>query len=747
VGSGVKTAYVERRSLLSFEQYLAIFLEAPRRQARNSAQWLRDAIEHPGADEVATPVGKVRRHRIFDQPSPDLGTPRIAGQEEVQAAIVRILDNFVRSGRVNKLILLHGPNGSAKSSIVAALARAMEVYSERPEGALYRYHWVFPSEKRIKGGGTVGFGGGAAGGEVASFAQLEGDALDARLACPLRDHPLLLVPRAERRRLLEEQCRPAAREGVGADDFVLSDYVANGEPCQFCQQISAALLGAYHGDWLKVLRHVQVERFYVSTRYQQAAVSVEPQVSVDASVRQVTADRSAGSLPPALQSMALFEPFGPLVAGNRGLLEYADILKRPLEAWKYLLGMSENGRVSLEQFILHLDQVLIASANEAQLTAFKELPDFSSFKARIELVRVPYLRRRSVEREIYDQQLTPEVLGKHVAPHATDVAATWAVLTRMKKPMADRYPAEVRAVVEALTPMDKLRLYDRGEAPEQLGMQQAKELRRHLEALYHESDVYPIYEGRTGASAREIKTALFNAGQNPRYACLTPMAVLEELEALCRDRSVHEFLQETVVQGYHDALAFLAEAEDALLDRLDEEIRDSMGMVSAAQYRELFDRYLALISSWVKGERIRNRVTGAYEQPDEGRMADFERIVAAPEEGRAEFRRSLIAAVGAHRVDHPDSDEIDVAAIFPEHFRRLRDHYYQERKQELARNKENLLRHLTGEGGPQDERVRREVEQTLRTMQERYAYCPACAREAVLFLLRRRYQDAAAQPS
>jgi len=740
VGNGVKAAFAERRSLLSFEEYLAAFLEAPRQQARNSAQWVRDAIEHLGVDEVATPVGRVRRYRLYDLP-PDAGSPRIAGQEEVQSAIVRVLDNFVRSGRVNKLILLHGPNGSAKSSIVAALTRAMEVYSERPEGALYRYHWVFPSEKRVKGGGTVGFGGSASGPEVATFAHLEGDAIDARLACPLRDHPLLLVPRAERRRLLEEHCRPSAREGAGAADFVLSDYVTNGEPCQFCQQIASALLGAYHGDYLKVLRHVQVERFYVSTRYQQAAVSVEPQLSVDASVRQVTADRSATSLPPALQSVALYEPFGPLVSGNRGLLEYADLLKRPLEAFKYLLGMSENGRVSLEQFILHLDQVFIASANETQLSAFKELPDFSSFKARIELVRVPYLRRRSVEREIYDQQISPAVVGKHVAPHATDLAATWAVLTRLKKPMADRYPAEIRAVVEGLTPMDKLRLYDRGEAPDRLAMQQAKELRKHLEALYGESDVYPIYEGRTGASAREIKTAIFNAAQNPRYKCLTPMAVREELESLCRDRSVHEFLQETVVQGYHDAEAFLLDAEAELLDRLDEEIRESMGMVSAAQYREHFDRYLALISSWVKGERIRNRVTGEYEQPDEGRMADFERIVAAPQEGRAEFRRSLIAAVGAYRVDHPDSAELDVAAIFPDFFRRLRDHYYQERRRELARNKENLLRHLTGEGGPLDDKDRRDVELTLKTMQERYGYCPECAKEAVLFLLRQRYKD------
>jgi predicted Ser/Thr protein kinase len=741
VGSGVKTAFAEQRGILSYEEYLAAFLEAPRVHARNAAQWLRDAIEHFGSDEISTPAGPLRRFRVFDLPfAPEAAAQRVAGHEDVQSAVVRLLGNFVRGGRVNKLILLHGPNGSAKSSIVAALMRAMEAYSRLPQGPLYRYHWVFPSEKRIKGGGTVGFGGSAAPGDLASFAQLEGDALDARLACPLRDHPLLLLPRPERRKLLEEQCRPSARGGAGEDDFVLSDYVADGEPCHFCQQIYSALLGANRGDYLRVLRHVQVERFYVSSRYQQAAVTVEPQLSVDAMVRQVTADRSASALPAALQSVALYEPAGPLVSANRGLLDYADLLKRPLEAFKYLLGMSESGRVALDNFILHLDAVLIASANEKQLSAFKDSPDFPSFKGRVELVRVPYLRRWSVEQQIYDQQVTTDSVGRHIAPHATGVAALWAVLTRLKKPMAERYPPEIRGVIDSLSPLEKLRLYDGGEVPDRLGLQQAKELRKHLEELYRESDVYPIYEGRTGASAREIKTAIFNAAQSSRFRCLTPMAVLEELEALCRDKTVHEFLQQDVVEGYHDHEAFVQAAEEDLLDALDEEIRDSMGMVSEAQYRELFDRYLGMVSSWVKGERIRNRVTGEYEPPDEARMAEFERIVTSAEENRSEFRRSLIAAVGAFRVDHPGA-EVDTAGIFPDLFKRLREHYFEERKREISRSKDQLLRYLSGDVGQLDDRARRDVERTLGTLRERYGYCEHCARDAVLYLLRRRYED------
>ena len=60
VGAGVKSAFGEQRSILSFAEYLDGFLQAPRLQARNAAQWLRDAILHFGTDELSTPVGALR---------------------------------------------------------------------------------------------------------------------------------------------------------------------------------------------------------------------------------------------------------------------------------------------------------------------------------------------------------------------------------------------------------------------------------------------------------------------------------------------------------------------------------------------------------------------------------------------------------------------------------------------------------------------------------------------------------------
>ncbi|MBM4380098.1 MAG: serine protein kinase PrkA, partial [Deltaproteobacteria bacterium] len=618
VGSAVSGTYAKGRTLLSFEEYLTLFLAEPRRQARTAAQYLRDAMDHFGTYEVPHPAGRIRRFRLFDGVEGPRSTV-VAGQEEVQNAVYRLLGNFVRAGAVNKLVLLHGPNGSAKSSFVRALHEAMEAYSRLPEGALYRVNWIFPSEKLVKG--SIGFGDGQkAAGPAGSYAHLEAEQVAVRLNCELKDHPLLLVPREERRALVEGALAEKA-PGVVAGDALL-----DGEACHKCRRIFQPLLALHGGDWLKVMRHVQVERFEISRRYQVGAFTVEPQVSVDAGYHQVTADRSQQNLPASLQNVVLYEPHGPLVCANRGMLEYADLLKRPLETFKYLLGMSETGEVPLEHMVLQLDEVLIASSNEKHLGAFKELPDFASFKGRMELVRVPYLRHYRAEQAVYDAEVTPRTVGKHVAPHATRVAAAWAVLTRLKKPLSDRYPQQTRELVDGLLPLEKLHLYEEGEPPGRLGAGQARELKGIIPQLYEESDSYPHYEGRSGASAREIKTALFNAAQSSKHACLHPLAVLEELQGLCRDQTVYEFLQQEVVDGYHAHEAFVREVEAEYLDTVDGEVRESMGLVREAQYVELFDRYVQAVSHWVKGEKMRNRVTGEMEKPDEARMKELEEI-------------------------------------------------------------------------------------------------------------------------
>lgn len=729
VGSTVSTEFSKNRTLLSFEEYLQLFSGAPKLQARNAAQYLKDAIDSFGTEQVAHPSGPIRRFKIFDS-ARDGQDVRVAGQEEVQNAIYRLIGNFVRAGRINKLILLHGPNGSAKSSIVEALKRGLELYSQTPEGALYTFNWVFPNEKLVKG--SIGFGEKTASGSLTSYAHLDADDIAVRMTNPLREHPLFLVPRGDRKKLIDEAF------GNKSEEALPPTYLVDGELSATNKKIFDALLTSYSGDWLKVLRHIQVERFYISRRYQLGTFTIEPQMSVDAAYQQTTADRTQANLPPALHSVSLFQPSGPLVSANRGLIEYADLLKRPLETFKYLLGFSETGEVPLEHMVLQLDEVLIASSNEKHLAAFKELPDFPSFKGRIELIRVPYMRRWKVEREVYDAQVNARTVGRHVAPHATRVAAMWAVLTRLKKPIPDRYASEARTLIERLSPIEKLKLYQDGECPDRLTVQQQKELRKLIPSLYEESDSYPNYEGRIGASAREIKTALFNAAQSPDHDSLHPLAVLKELQSLTRDKSVFEYLQQEIVDGYHDHAEFVRVVENDYLDVVDREVRESMGLVSENQYRDLFEKYVQTVSAWVKGERVQNKVTGAQEKPDESRMTEFETYVMPKGDDLQQFRRGLIATIGAWRIDNPDLP-VDYGRIFPELFKRLSDHFFEERKRQLKRNVENVLKYLGDERNTLSAREQQAVKSTLEEMVSRFGYTEASAKDAIVFLTRKRY--------
>jgi len=407
IGGRVQTHFSENKRVLTFAEYMKLVEEQPRWHLRNSAQYLLDMFDFYGNEEVPHPTGNRRRFRLFDAPWDPRAT-RLVGQEGVQNAIYRILRNFTRQGKVDRFILLHGPNGSSKSTVTDAIARAMEDYSKQEEGALYSFNWVFPNQGVDRGG--IGFSSQERKVQAdESYAHLDDTAIDARLPSEQRDHPLLLIPKEIRQEMVAELM-------AKHDHFTPSRYLLEGNLCHRSKMIYEALLGAYEGDYLRVLRHVQVERFYVSRRYRVAAARVEPQLAVDARMQQVTADRSLAALPTALQNVALYEADGQLVAGNRGVIDFADLFKRPPEAFKYLLTCVEEGRVALDQANLFLDIVFMGSVNETHLNAFMQSPEWMSYKARMELVRVPYLRDYQQEQGIYAQQMGEVEAGKHMPP-------------------------------------------------------------------------------------------------------------------------------------------------------------------------------------------------------------------------------------------------------------------------------------------------------------------------------------------
>src|SRR5262249_38937551 len=151
--------------------------------------------------------GTTVRWRLFDLPWEDEVGRRdaLVGHEALQAEVYRALSTFARQGRVNRLVLLHGPNGSAKSTFVACVMRAVEDYSARDEGALYRFHWVFPRGRGVES--RIGFGGkgtdeGPRPGE--SYAHLDETQIEAKILCEVRDHPLLVLPSPTRQSFLRK---------------------------------------------------------------------------------------------------------------------------------------------------------------------------------------------------------------------------------------------------------------------------------------------------------------------------------------------------------------------------------------------------------------------------------------------------------------------------------------------------------------------------------------------------------------
>ena len=730
----VRQAFEANKRILSFSEFMAQLVEHPQRHARSAAQYVHDCFEHWGVQTHDGIAGTQTRYTLFDAPFDPQGG-KMVGQERAQQRVFGLIDGFARAGRSDKLILLHGPNGSAKSTFVQTLVRALEAYSETDEGAIYRFNWIFPTEK-LSAAGSIGFSDTVISKEnLETFAHLDDDQIEARLSGALRDHPLLLLPVDLRQKVLGD-----ALDGAHQSDFVVSRYIGRGDLSMTNRQIFDALLTAYKGDLESVLKHVQIERYFFSKRYRNGVVTVEPQMRVDAGVRQITADRSLQSLPPVLQNLTLFEPMGDLVDANRGVIEYDDMFKRHPDLNKYLLSASERASVSLDNVILHLDTIMIATGNETYLDAFKQSPEYASFKGRVELVRLPYLLDWRAEQEIYDAQLLGLDVGKFIAPHTTFVASLWAVLTRLKRPQPDHYDGALRDVIAALDPLEKARLYAGGEVPEELSAERARDLAQSIEEMLDEGANSNAYEGRFGASPREIKMILLSAAQSTKFPNLSPLAVFDELDELVRDPTVFPFLQMKPDGEYYRHDRFIETVRQAYAEVLDAEVQEAMGLVDEAQYHDLFSRYIDHVSQSLKGEKVYNPITKTYDVPDEKFMREIEETMGAgldqEDEERREFRANLISTIGASFMDNPD-ETIDYRRVFPKLFGTLKRSFYEERSVQIKRTQELLLDYLDGDETMDAADVQL-VTQTLERLRERCGHTTSSAKEAVAFLLSRR---------
>jgi len=732
-------AFRANHRIKAFQAYLEDLEASPCSLSRNAPQYIVDMMDYFGAEEVPFFGERIKRFKLFDAPF-GLGTDQpLMGQEEPVLEIYEVLRNLVMEGRADRIIHLHGPNGSSKTLILELLMRGCESYSHKREGALYTFTWLFPKDETAA---AMGFGGSAGedGGEGAdadSFAHLPADRIEAKIPCDLGDSPLLLIPPSRRMELLRSFLEKAPDEEK--QRFVATHHLQEGDLCPRCRLIYDALLEDYRGDVEAVLRHVQVRRLYLSRRYRHGALTISPQDTPDAGSRQITLDQSLSYLPKTLQHLNLIQLYGDLVDANNGLVEFADFLTRAPELNKYLLAATERGELALAAANVYLNLVLFATSNERHLDAFKQSPDFASFKGRTILVTVPYLLERSKEAAIYEPILKRIGRNKHVAPHVASLMAQWAVLTRLHRPEVQNYPEDVRSLVEGLTPYEKALLYD-GSLPSADGRYKPKQLRALKELRPQLRDEFrdtPIYEGRFGASPREIREILYNAAFQGSGGCLTPMAVFDEMKSFLKDKSLYLFLQLKVDEGYHDADAGLERVREEYLRILDREILAAMELVPETQYANLFERYFKHVRASLRGEKVFATASGQWEEPNESLMQQVEEYLGISEDAQR-FREDLLGQVAAWTLENPD-EPLDLMELFANHVADLAKGF----SDKTSGQQESIGIALLAIGTPDFQTfpaARQEAARaTLNRLITRFGYCPHCAPRAVAYLLEHKF--------
>src|SRR5436309_11674421 len=153
----------------TFEDYLALVRKNPA-VTRSAFQRVYDMILSYGQEEYIDNKKRLIRYNFFKDEQ-HAGRDAIFGLDIPLMRLVSVLQSAAeRYGTERRVILLHGPVGSSKSTIARLLKRGLEEYSRTPEGALYTFEWTLPKELHHVSGGHETF------------------------RCPMHEEPLRLIP-------------------------------------------------------------------------------------------------------------------------------------------------------------------------------------------------------------------------------------------------------------------------------------------------------------------------------------------------------------------------------------------------------------------------------------------------------------------------------------------------------------------------------------------------------------------------
>ncbi len=571
----------------SFEEYLDIVAEHPE-VTRTAYQRLYDMILSHGTDEAFENKEKIIRYKFFTEYAAKHGDG-IYGIDRPLMQLVNAFKSAAKGyGTERRVLLLHGPVGSAKSTIARLLKRGLEDYSRADSGMLFSFAWKgrdgAPSQK-----------------------------------CPMHEDPLNLVPLELRPTLLAK-----LNAGHKAGDI---EVTIRGDLCPFCRQMFNERLAQHDGDWSRMLEDIKVYRLILSEQDRVGVGTFQPKDEKNQDSTELTGDINYRKIAEygTDSDPRAFNFDGELNIANRGLVEFIEVLKLDVAFLYDLLGASQEHKIKPKKFAqTDIDEVILGHTNEPEYKRLQNNEFMEALRDRTVKIDIPYVTRLKDEIKIYEKDFNPQrVKGKHIAPHTIEIAAMWAVLTRLVQPKHAN-----------LTLLQKLKLYN-GKTLPGFTEDNVTELKREA-----------VNEGMHGISPRYIQDKISNAiVAHPDEDSVNPFMVIHELETGLRHHSL--ITSQEQLQHYRELLSVVKEEYE---DIVKNEVQRAIAADEDALAR-LCSNYIDNVKAYTQREKVRNRYTGNYEEPDERLMRSVEEKIDIPEGRKDDFRREIMNYIGALAID------------------------------------------------------------------------------------------------
>jgi serine protein kinase len=574
----------------SFAEYLDIARHDPK-VTRTAYQRIYDMIISHGTEEVVVNKEKTLRYKFFEDPEND-GQDAIFGLERTLINLVNILMSAANGyGTERRVLLLHGPVGSSKSTLARLLKKGLERFSRVDQGSLYSFSW-----------------------------QEEGpDGEEVYAPCPMHEEPLHLIPQEHR-----VEVAGLLNAGRGAHDFQIT---IEGDLCPFCRQMFNERMASYSGDWSRVVQDVRVRRMILSEQDRIGIGTFQPKDEKNQDATELTGDINYRKIAEygTESDPRAFNFDGEFNIANRGIIEFIEVLKLDVAFLYDLLGASQEHKIKPKKFAqTDIDEVIIGHTNEPEYKKLQSNEFMEALRDRTVKIDVPYVTRLGDEIKIYEKDYNSrKVRGKRLAPHTLEVAAMWAVLTRLEEPKN-----------AGLTLMQKLKLYN-GKTLPGFTEDNIKELREEAER-----------EGMHGISPRYVQDKISNAlVAHPNERSINPFMVLNELEAGLKHHSLIN--SEETRKHYRHLLALVKEEYE---DIVKNEVQRAIAADEDALTR-LCGNYIDNVKAYTQREKVKNKYTGQTEEPDERLMRSIEEKIDIPESRKDDFRREIMNYIGALSLD------------------------------------------------------------------------------------------------